>query len=353
MKKLDKGICPKIIRWELHNQCNLSCPHCRHHALDKRKSDDYPEFYKTKHEFGEEEILNVIKEVAPYKPSFTLNVANEPTIGKHFAYTLKKIKEYGMNGTFNTNGLKLTPKIANLLADIEWDSVTVSVDAMTPESLMKARGIPFLEQVHQAVFNLIEARGNRKLPRIGVTFVDCEYNHHEIEPFLEFWKKHVDFIRTTGYIQDLVPDIEKIGGAHTRKEMPKDRLPCKQIFSDMVLRANGDVTRCVITSESPNLNDTVLGNIFEEGGILNVWSNDEFSKIRDIHNNGGCGNLDHCNTCDYWIETLEMKEEVTDDFLIREPSAYTKFYNVKSKLDNWQKDKVYDRQGLIVECLLD
>ena len=164
--KLSTPKCPPIIRWELHNQCNLSCPHCRHHALDKRRSDEYPEYYRTKKEFTVSEIDNLIREVAEYSPSFTLNVANEPTIGETFKHACRRIKEYNLSGTFNTNGLKLTKEIAEFLVDIEWDSVTVSVDATTPESLMKARGIPFLDQVHSAVFNLLEARETRSFQEL-------------------------------------------------------------------------------------------------------------------------------------------------------------------------------------------
>jgi len=351
--KLIASKCPKIIRWELTNQCNLSCPHCRHHALEKRKSDKYPEFYKTKYQFTEEAIKALIEEVAHYKPSFTLNVANEPTIGNNFKYALREIKRHNLSGTFNTNGLKLTKDLTQFLAEIGWDSVTVSVDATTPESLMKARGIPFLDQVHEAVFNLLEARGNRDFPRVGVTFVDCHCNHDEIDDFIDFWKKHVDFIRTTGFIQDLIPDVEMIGGVDDRSIVPIDRLPCKQLFTDIVIRANGDVTRCLITSESPTLSDTIVGNIFNDGGVLNVWNNSEFKALRDSHNQGNSCSIKYCDSCDYWIETQDMNLVETEDMLIRTPSPYTKFYNVKSKLKNWDKDRVHDRQGMIVECLID
>jgi len=351
--KLVTPKCPAIIRWELHNQCNLSCPHCRHHALDKRKSDNYPDYYRTKKEFTTHEIDRLVEEVAEYKPSFTLNVANEPTIGDTFMHACRKIKAHGLSGTFNSNGLKLTKEIAKFLVEIEWDSVTISVDATTPESLMKARGIPFLDQVHDAVFNLLEARGDKPFPRIGVTFVDCDYNHDEIPEFLDFWKQHVDFIRTTGFIQDLIPDVEKIGGEIARSSVPEERLPCKQLFSDIVIRANGDVTRCVITSESPSLEDTVIGNVFSDGGVLGVWNSQEFERLRDIHNSGGACNLDYCNSCDYWIETLDMQEEVTEEFVIRKPGPYTTFYNIKNRIGNWDKERLHDRQGLIVSCLVE
>ena len=59
----------------------------------------------------------------------------------------------------------------------------------------------------------------------------------------------MDVIRVTGYISDLEPDAEKIPGV-VKEELP-DRVPCKQIFRDIVIRANGDITPCVISSEQP------------------------------------------------------------------------------------------------------
>ena len=48
------------------------------------------------------------------------------------------------------------------------------------------------------------------------------------------------------------------------------------------------------------------------------------------------------------IESNEMKEKETDDFIIRSPSPYTAFYNVKKKMGNWSRDLV-DRQGFDIE----
>ena len=288
----------------------------------------------------EEQVAGIFDEVAPFKPSVTLNVANEPLIAKTFKFAARKVKEVGLAGTFNTNGVTLDEPMSQFLVDIQYDSVNVSVDAFTPETLKKARGITTLDKLIKNVETLIRIRGNKPLPRIGVTFVETDYNYHEIPDFLNFWKQRVDVIRLTGYIQDLKPHVSRIPGV-TRADLPP-RVPCKQIFRDIVIRANGDVTPCVITSEQPQF---IVGNIFKEGGVRAVWNNARMNELRELHNTGRWDEIPFCKPCDYWVETFDMKEEEKDGFVVRSPSPYTTFYNVKSKMENWNK-AIHDRQGM-------
>ena len=331
---------PEIVRLELTNTCNLACPHCRHHSAEKRKPENYSPYYQTPIHMTEERIAAIFEEVAPWHPSVTLNVANEPLIAKTFPFAVRKVKECGLVGTFNTNGLTMNQEVCQLLVDVQYDSVNVSIDAMTPETLKKARGITRLSTLIGNVEMLIKTRGNKPLPRVGVTFVETDYNYHEIPAFLEFWKQRADVIRVTGYIKDLTPDVSVIPG-HTRADLPP-RVPCKQIFRDIVIRANGDVTPCVITAEQPNI---VVGNIFKEGGVAAVWNGKRMQELRDLHNSGRWDEISFCKPCDYWVETFEMKAEERDGFLIRTPSPYTKFYNVIDKMKNWNKN-LHDRQGM-------
>lgn len=338
--KLKHPEIPEIIRVELTNTCNLACPHCRHHSAEKRKPENYAEYYKTPINMTEEQVAAIIKEVAPYKPSVTLNVANEPLIAKTFPFAVRKVKEYELPGTFNTNGIGLGKEIAQLLVDVQYDSINVSVDALTPETLKKARGITRLDKLIESVELVIRTRGDKPLPRVGVTFVITDYNAHELPGFLDFWKQRVDVIRVTGYIKDLRPDISVIPG-FKREDLP-ERVPCKQLFRDIVIRANGDVTPCVITAERP---EVIVGNIFRDGGVREVWNGEGLNRLRELHNNGRWDEIDFCGPCDYWVETFDMKEEVRDGFLIRTPSPYTTFYNVLDKMKNWNKD-LHDRQGV-------
>jgi len=334
---------PDIIRLELTNTCNLSCPHCRHHSEEKRLPENYAEYYKTEESISNQQVDQIFDEIAKYnyKPSVTLNVANEPLIAPSFKYAVETVKKHRLAGTFNSNGLALTAEMSQFLVDQQYDSVNISIDAYTPETLLLARGITSLDKLVRNVERLVEIRGDKKLPRVGVTFVVTDYNSHEVDDFLAFWKKRVDVIRLTGYITDKSPDMSVLPDANM--ELLNNRVPCKQIFRDIVIRANGDVTPCVITSEEPSV---IMGNIFTDGGIHGVWHGEKFNKWRELHNGGRWDEIDYCRGCDYWIETFDIKEEIKDGFLIRTPSPYTVFFNVIDKLENWDRDELHDRQSM-------
>ena len=76
------------------------------------------------------------------------------------------------------------------------------------------------------------------------------YNEKEIPEFINM-EKICRRNKVYRYITDNRPDISVLPGIDTSK-MPV-RVPCKQIFRDIVIRANGDVTPCVITAESPTI----------------------------------------------------------------------------------------------------
>lgn len=331
---------PQIVRIELANTCNLGCPHCRHHNPKKRESKNYSEYYKVPVYMTEEQIRAIIDEIAPYKPSVTLNVANEPLIAPAFCYAVGYLKQKGLAGTFNTNGIALNQEIASFLVDVQFDSINVSIDALTPQTLKKARNLSNLNMLVKNVELMVKTRADKPLPRIGVTFVKTNDNYHEVPGFLEFWKPKVDVIRITGFIRGGKADITEIPGI--RKEDLPPRIACKQIFNDIVIRANGDVSPCVIPTENPSI---VVGNIFRDGGVKAVWNSGAFKKMRQLHNSEKWCDIPFCKDCDHWVETLKMKEEIREGFLIRSSSPYSAFYNVIDKMGNWNKD-LHDRQGV-------
>lgn len=330
---------PEIIRLELTNICTLRCPHCRHHSPKLTLPENMKEFYRIPRELTFEQIEKIIDEVAPYKPSFTLNVANEPLVAKTFSATVRKLKKKNLAGTFNTNGFSLTEELARLLVKINFDSINFSVDALTPQTLKKVRGVDRLDELISKVDLMLKVRGDSVYPRIGVTFVKQRANYRELDDFVKFWGKKVDVIRITGFLMENRPELALI--PDTDMACLPQRIPCQQLFRDIVIRANGDVSPCVICTENPEL---FVGNIFRDGGVRAVWNSELFKKMRDLHNQGRWDELPFCKKCDYWLETFEMKEEVRGGFLIRTPSPYSVFYNVIDRLGTWNRN-LHDRQG--------
>ncbi len=329
-----KDSMPEIVRIGLSDRCNLDCPQCRHN------STYHPDRGKNNVDMTEEQIFGIIDEIAPSKPSVTLNTANEPLIAKVFPQAVRRLKEKGIVGTFNTNGLMLTEKLAQLLVEIKFDSINFSVDATTPETLKKIRGVSCLDKLVRNIEMMVAVRGKNLLPRIGVTFVDQPDNHHEFAAFLDFWKTRVDVIRVSSFIKPGAPDISDTCTPMFDYKGVK-RTCCIQPFRDIVIRPNGDVSPCVIPSEDPTI---VAGNVFKDGGVKAVFHGAEMEKLRALHTAGRWDDVSFCRTCDYWLDSLPIKEERRDGFLIRYSSPYTVFYNVIERMNNWES-RLFDRTG--------
>src|SRR4029450_7564079 len=95
----------------------------------------------------------------------------------------------------NTNGLTLTPELAEFFCQIKVDSVMFSLDSTTPETLKKVRGVDKLAKIEAAVFRMLKARGDRDLPRVGVSFTRQDTNRHEEQEFVDRWVGVVDVVR--------------------------------------------------------------------------------------------------------------------------------------------------------------
>jgi radical SAM protein with 4Fe4S-binding SPASM domain len=287
-------------------------------------------------EMTAEQINAIMDEIAPYKPSLTLNVANEPLLAKHFADCVISAKKHGLACTFNTNGTALTEKIARFLVDIEFDSISFSIDAMTSETLKKVRGLDSIEKVNAKVELMLKVRGEKAFPRIAVSFVDQEANAHEFSAFLEYWKKKVDFIRWEGRIDSRGKRTAVLSTGDT-----SNRIPCHQLFKQFVLRSDGRASPCVIMAADASLS---AGNIFTDGGVKAVWNGEILSDMRRMHNEGDWDKIPACKECEYWTDSRELQEEERDGFLIRYSSPYAVFYNVLDRLGNWNRD-LTDRIG--------
>src|SRR5439155_22336076 len=98
-----------------------------------------------------ESSKRILDEIMAARPLVMPSMWSEPTMSPTFKGHIKGIKERGLTVAMNTNGLKMNADLAQFLVDIKFNSVFFSVDAMTPETLKKVRGITRLDLIHKAV----------------------------------------------------------------------------------------------------------------------------------------------------------------------------------------------------------
>jgi radical SAM protein with 4Fe4S-binding SPASM domain len=264
----------------------------------------------------------VLDELMAAKPLVMPGMWSEPTMNPNFKAHITQMKERGLTVAMNTNGLKVNADMAQFLVDVKFDSVFFSVDATTPETLQKVRGITRLDLLHQAVERLMTTRGDKPNPRIGVSMTLQPSNRHERDEFVAFWTKKVDVVRIGEiYEQGKFSGFNASGA----------RVPCQSLYTTLAVNTNGNVSLCCLDG----FNEYSMGNVFKDG-VKGVWHGPKLTAMRKLHERGQWDKIPICKTCDRW-SSYQYEDIVKDDLLIRRTAEYT-YYNRIDRLTNWHKE---------------
>jgi radical SAM protein with 4Fe4S-binding SPASM domain len=307
---------PSRVLIDLRTDCNLKCPMCIVHG----ETDDPRLKAFLRRSMSLAQARAVLDEIMASKPLIQPNLWSEPLLAHDFKAHIRHMKERGLTVALNTNGLLLREDMAKFFVEMKVDSVSISIDATTKETLKKVRGIDKLEKIEKSVSVMLQARGERLVPRVGVSFTLQDANRHERDAFVQRWVGRVDFVRVGELFEDgRFPGIKPTG----------PRKPCPSLYNTMAIHTNGNVSYCCLDG----FGETSLGNIFEDGGVKAVWHGEKFREIRHLHETGQYDKVPFCQGCDRWISN-DYQEEIVDGLLIRRSAEYT-YYNRVDKLENW------------------
>lgn len=312
---------PRLIIALQEGYCNLKCPMCYVHSEDAERKI-------AKGFMSLEDMIRILDQFPEPKPTVAPITWAEPLMVRNFDKYLTAIKERGFPISLNTNGLLLTPELAKHMVDIGVDSVFISVDATTPETLQKVRGITDLEGIHRAVHTLLDARGSGLVPRIGVSFTAQSANEGERDEFIKYWLQYVDAVRVA----------ERLDGNHTERaiSLPDERVACSSLYDTLVIDRTGEASLCCLDA----FTEMGLGNVFEEG-CHGVWHGKVMTRYRSLHESDRAAEMRLCRECSMWAVSF-VEEWKEDDLFIRQSPVST-FYNNIDKLGSWNRKELDKR----------
>lgn len=306
---------PPRVLIDFATKCNLRCGMCPVWGSDDEAAVDSVEGV-----MALDNARRLLDEISVAKPLVHPCLYGEPLLAPHLKDHVKQAKAAGMTFALNSNGLALTEEMAQFFVDEQIDSIMFSIDAVTPETLKKIRGIRKLARIEKAVFLMLKVRGDRETPRIGVSFTIQEENRHEVDAFVARWVGVVDVVRTGLVFEE---------GKFTELAVPKERTACPVLYKTMPVHNDGTVTVCCLDG----MRTTNMGNVFETG-VREVWHGEEFTRMRYLHETGQWDRIPFCGTCNGWAQ-YAFQEEVKDGLLIRRSPEFT-YYNKIARLKNWQ-----------------
>jgi radical SAM protein with 4Fe4S-binding SPASM domain len=131
---------PRIVGWEITNQCNLSCVHC-FTAAGKRPHD----------ELATEDCKHVIDSMAAIGVATIGWTGGEPLLRTDLEELTRYAADKGIMSNITTNAVLLDEQRAKSLLDVGMRAVQISLDGSTPERNRRIRGSSD-EEFHQIIY---------------------------------------------------------------------------------------------------------------------------------------------------------------------------------------------------------
>lgn len=168
---------PISVQFELNNECNTHCHHCKRFTWPKEGILDTDEV---------KDVLDQLSDVGAKTITFS---GGEPTMRPDLHEILRHAVERGMHVGVLTNGLDINSDTATALTHYA-DWVRISVDAASELTYRRVRGIPNgLAKVVESVKNMEMARRSTMHDcRIGICYTIQKANIAEAANMLDFVK---------------------------------------------------------------------------------------------------------------------------------------------------------------------
>jgi mycofactocin radical SAM maturase len=140
---LDAPIC---LTWELTYACNLACVHC---LSSSGRRDP--------RELSTAECRAVIDELEAMQVFYVNIGGGEPTVRPDFWDLVSYATEHRVGVKFSTNGVRITPSVASMLAASDYLDVQISLDGATAEVNDAVRGSGSFDMALRAARCLADA----------------------------------------------------------------------------------------------------------------------------------------------------------------------------------------------------
>ncbi|NYE18147.1 mycofactocin radical SAM maturase [Microbacterium immunditiarum] len=299
---------PICLTWELTYACNLSCVHC---LSSSGRRDP--------RELTTEECKAVIDELERMQVFYVNIGGGEPTVRPDFWELVEYATSHHVGVKFSTNGVKITPDVATMLAANDYVDVQISLDGATAEVNDYIRGPRSYETAMRAMQNLADAG----MKNFKLSVVCTRTNIPQLDEFKAIADRYGAQLRLTR----LRPSGR---GADVWDELHPTAQQQRELYDWLV--ANGEN---VLTGDSffhlsaygqalPGLNlcgagrvvclidpvgdvyacpfaihdEFLAGNIRQPGGFERVWRESElFTRLRQPQSGGACSSCQFFDTC--------------------------------------------------------
>lgn len=274
---------PKKFAVELCADCNLACSMCHHPNMKRPKGVMPFELWK--------KCADEIVATAPDTECW-FSFCGEPFLQPQL---LIKCLSYGRSIglrslNVNTNGMLLTPDLAEPLLQSGVHLVVFGIDGFKKETFEKYRVNAKRDTVYANAEYLLKVRDENKYPvAIQTQFIVMDDNADEVEPYKAHWLSRNAVVKVRR-------QLSWGGKFETGLNVSQDdRIPCPWAITMMHVFWDGRVPRCPGDTEG----DEGFGNAWH-ASVADLWG--QLGVYRDKHLKHQYDQLpERCQTCTDWM----------------------------------------------------
>jgi mycofactocin radical SAM maturase len=302
---LDAPIC---LTWELTYACNLSCVHC---LSSSGRRDP--------RELSTAEAKAVIDELQRMQVFYVNIGGGEPTVRPDFWELLDYATSHSVGVKFSTNGVKITPEVAQRLAANDYVDVQISLDGATADVNDAVRGPRSYDTAIQAMQHLSDAG----MKNFKLSVVCTRHNIPQLDEFKAIADRYgaqlrLTRLRPSGRGADVWDEL------HPTREQQRELYDWLVAHADEVLTGDSFFHLSAYGGSLPGLNlcgagrvvclidpvgdvyacpfaihdEFLAGNVRSDGGFTGVWRESElFQRLRAPQSGGACSSCQFFDTC--------------------------------------------------------
>jgi len=285
----------QAIHIEVTNACNLKCVMCPRTTMDRPVGH-----------MSRELFAKLVAELAPRRAwieSVALMGLGEPFLHKDLFALARLARDAALPNLYTSTNVTLLDeeRVNRLFADNVFDLLICSVDGVTKQTYESVRPGQSYEIVENNMERLLAAKRERgaKRPAIELQILLMKQTENEVEAFCERWAPMLGptdriLVKEADTFGGQVPDVRI--AAQQRRE-PAARFACRQLWKDLSIGWDGQVTVCC----KDVLYKLAVGNVAEER-LVDLWRGERWRRLREQHLAGGWDRLNPCRDCrEWWI----------------------------------------------------
>ncbi|ONM47096.1 mycofactocin radical SAM maturase [Nocardia donostiensis] len=299
---------PICLTWELTYACNLSCVHC---LSSSGRRDP--------RELSTEQCKALIDEFQRMQVFYVNIGGGEPTVRPDFWELVDYATAHQVGVKFSTNGVRITPEVAQRLAASDYVDVQISLDGADAEVNDAVRGPGSYDTAIRALENL----ANAGFSDAKLSVVATRHNIAQLDQFREIAERYGATLRLTrlrpsGRGADVWDEL------HPLPEQQRELYEWLLRNGEGVLTGDSFFHLSAYGAALPGLNmcgagrvvclvDPVgdvyacpfaiherfhAGNVVTDGGFATVWRESElFTELREPSGGGACSSCAHYDSC--------------------------------------------------------